>query len=84
MTEFVPVSHWAWSQMKGEDPLCTGTLREILDGSDANCIAVECDSCVFQVGIARPRGRVLSGSQPATGPDSRIESSASHEFEAGF
>lgn len=81
MTEFIPMSHWAWSQMKGEEPRCVGALREIPDGSDQNCIAVSCDTCVFEVGIARPRARPLGvrGDQYVPPADGRIEP-AENEF----
>lgn len=76
MPEFVPMSHWAWSQMKSEEPWCTGTLSEMPDASDENFLAVSCDGCVFEVGIARPRARPLGirADQYVPPADGRIES----------
>jgi len=81
MAEFVPLSHWVWSQMRGEEPRCTGILTEDPDGSDQNLIAVRCDRCVFEAGIARPRARPLGARADQFVPpaDSRIESSATEE-----
>lgn len=63
----LPVSHWAWSQTRGEEPRCTGTIRELDDTRTENFVLAACDTCIFEVGIALPHGRRLT-SPPITGP----------------
>jgi hypothetical protein len=77
------LSHWAYSQQKGEEARCTKTIREF--DRDQFWIYAECE-CGFIVGIALPRGRDLAANPDRGIPsaDSRIESAVAGEFEAGF
>jgi hypothetical protein len=49
----LPISHWAWSQIRHEEPRCTGTISEV--SRDERWIEAECDGCVFPVAIQLPK-----------------------------
>lgn len=79
MTEPLSISHWVFSQSRGEEPRCVKMIREY--SRDEFWVYAECE-CGFEVGIARPRGRDIGvrADQYVPPADSRIESSATADM----
>ena len=78
MTDLWRLNHWVYSQMKDQEPRCTGEIVEY--DRDANFIYGLCDSCSFDVGVAlRPSRDLVASGTDGYDRDARTQSSSERE-----